>query len=242
MNKNAVITGASRGIGAALALELAIAGYNLLLCGNSSPDSLEETAQQCEKKNVSCTCYIGDISLSKSAGEIADFAKNLWGHVDVLINNAGISHVGLATDVTDDIWFQLINTNLSSSFFMCREILPMMIHQKQGRIINISSIWGNIGASCEVAYSATKGGLNTLTKALAKEVAPSGVSVNAIACGMIDTSMNACFSQEDILSICDEIPIGRMASPKEVASLVTLLLQAPNYLTGQVIGFDGGWQ
>ncbi len=241
MNKTAIITGASGSIGAATAITLAREGYHLLLCGHSSADALETTKEKCLQHTSQCLTVLGDISKSPTASRIVTTAIKNFGKIDVLVNNAGLSHIGLLTDVSDEDWFRILNTNLSSAFFMCRQVLPHMIHEKSGKILNISSIWGNEGASCEAAYSATKGGLNSLTKALAKELAPSGIAVNAIACGMIDTKMNAGFSQEEIQNICREIPIGRMASCEETAELVTLLLKAPEYLTGQVIGFDGGW-
>ncbi len=241
MKKTAIITGASRGIGASTAITLAKQNYNLLLCGNTSASQLEDIATSCRQYGAQCQCFVGDLSQSKTATQITDTAISHWGHIDVLINNAGIADIGLITDVTDEKWLQILNTNLSSAFFLCRQVLPHMIRKKQGRILNISSIWGSLGASCEAAYSASKGGLNSLTKAIAKEVAPSGISVNAIACGMIDTDMNACFSDEETADICEEIPIGRMASPEETAEFIALLLQAPHYLTGQIIGFDGGW-
>nr|MBP3597994.1 SDR family NAD(P)-dependent oxidoreductase [Eubacterium sp.] len=241
MKRTAIITGASRGIGAAIALHLAQNDYDLFLCGNHSSEQLEKITNKCRHYGARCQCFLGDLSKSETATQIGENAFAFLGHIDVLINNAGMADIGLITDVTDEKWFQLLNTNLSSAFFLCRQVLPHMIHEKQGRIINISSIWGCLGASCEAAYSATKGGLNSLTKALAKELAPSGISVNAVACGMIDTEMNACFSSDDTQEICQEIPIGRMASPEETAEFIALLLQAPHYLTGQVIGFDGGW-
>ena len=149
--------------------------------------------------------------------------------------------MGLLTDMSIEEWNRMISTNLSSAFYCCRAALAYLIHEKAGRIINISSMWGTVGASCEVAYSATKGGLNTFTKALAKELAPSGISVNAVACGMIDTSMNAGFTPDEITEICEEIPCGRMASAEEVGDFIALLLKASPYMTGQIIGFDGGW-
>lgn len=241
MNKTAIITGASGDIGTQTAIALAKEGYQLLLCGYSSGKELEKTKELCLTHTSACLTMLGDIGKSESAKKITETAIANFGHIDVLINNAGISHIGLINDVTDEDWFRLIHTNLSSAFFLCREVIPHMVHEKSGRILNISSIWGSTGASCEVAYSAAKGGLNTFTKALAKEAAPSGIAVNAIACGMIDTKMNACFSDEEKFSICDEIPVGRMASPEETAGFISLLLKAPLYMTGQVIGFDGGW-
>lgn len=241
MSKTAIITGASGDIGAQTAITLAKEGYHLLLCGYSSEKELKKTKESCLTYTPVCLTVLGDIGKSETAEKITETAIANFGHIDVLINNAGISHIGLITDVTDEDWFRLIHTNLSSAFFLCREVIPHMVHEKSGRILNISSIWGNTGASCEVAYSAAKGGLNTFTKALAKETAPSGIAVNAITCGMIDTKMNACFSDEEKFSICDEIPAGRMASPEETAEFISLLLKSPLYMTGQVIGFDGGW-
>lgn len=241
MKDTVVITGASGGIGSAIAKKLAKEGCELLLCGSSSPEKLEKLKKECLKYNDKCVTFCGDISRSDTAVKIVETALEHFKKIDALINNAGISKIGLLPDLSDDEWFHILNTNLSSAFFLCRQVLPHMIHAKKGRILNISSIWGNTGASCEAAYSATKGGLNSLTKSLAKELAPSGISVNAIACGMIDTSMNACFTPQEIHAICEEIPAGRMASPEETAEFIALLLKAPEYLTGQVIGFDGGW-
>lgn len=241
MNKTAIITGASGDIGTQTALALAKEGYELLLCGHSSKKKLEETKEHCLSYTSSCLTVCGDIGNSRTARRVTDTALRAFGHIDVLINNAGVSNIGLVTDLTDEQWFHILNTNLSSAFFMCRQVLPAMIHEKSGRILNISSVWGTAGASCEAAYSASKGGLNAFTKALAKELAPSGIAVNAIACGMIDTKMNACLSREETDSICLGIPAGRMASPEETAAFIALLLKAPVYMTAQVIGFDGGW-
>lgn len=163
-------------------------------------------------------------------------------HLDVLINNAGISYVGLVSDMTEKDWDYIINTNLSSAFYTSKCAIPDMVKQKSGKIINISSVWGNVGASMEVAYSASKGGLNAFTKALAKELAPSGIQVNAIACGVIDTDMNKCFSMEDIEILKGEIPADRMGTIEEVGRLVIQIINSPTYLTGQIITIDGGWQ
>ena len=163
------------------------------------------------------------------------------GHVDLFLHCAGISHIGLLTDMSDEEWMNVINSDLSSVFYCCRKVVPYMISKKKGRILMISSVWGNVGASCEVAYSAAKGGINLFTKALAKELAPSNISVNALACGMIDTPMNACFSKDEIREICEEIPAGRMGSVEEVAQTISLLSKAPIYLTGQILTIVGGW-
>jgi 3-oxoacyl-[acyl-carrier protein] reductase len=161
--------------------------------------------------------------------------------VDLLIHNAGISHIGLTQDMSVALWQQLINTNLNSAFYFTKALIPQMVAKQDGRILFISSVWGTCGASCETAYSASKGGLNTFTKALAKELAPSHIAVNAIACGAIDTEMNSFLSPEEKAALEAEIPAGRMGLPEEVASFALQLASAPEYLTGQVIGFDGAW-
>lgn len=238
--KTAIVTGASGSIGRAISTRLSDAGYRLVLAGNQSHRELEQTASICQKKSTSYTWY-GDLSDPAAAGRLIQEGLEKLTHIDLLVNCAGISHIGLLSDMTDEEWTNVINTNLSSVFYCCRAAIPSMVRQKSGRILSISSVWGKSGASCEVAYSAAKGGLNAFTKALAKELAPSGIAVNALACGMIDTPMNHCFSQDEIQSICEEIPAGRMGTPKEAAELVFHLAQCPAYLTGQIITMDGGW-
>ena len=168
-------------------------------------------------------------------------ASDTFGGIDVLINNAGIASIGLLTDMDIEDWNRILSTNLTSVFSTCRCAVPCMVHNKQGKIINISSVWGIVGASCEVAYSACKGGVNAFTRALAKELAPSNIQVNAIACGVIDTDMNACFSPEERRELEDEIPAGRYGTPEDVAELAFSLAAGHSYLTGQVITLDGGW-
>ena len=163
-------------------------------------------------------------------------------HLDVLVNNAGISYGGLLSDMSAEDWHKVMAVNLDSCFYTSKHAIPLMLKKHSGRIINISSVWGNVGASMEVAYSASKGGINAFTKALAKELAPSNIQVNAIACGVIDTSMNACFTAEDMVALTEEIPADRIGKPEEVAHLSLQLAQAPTYLTGQIITLDGGWQ
>ena len=167
--------------------------------------------------------------------------KETFGHVDILINNAGISYIGLLTDMKPEEWNNILQTNLTSVFNCCHLVIPDMVRQQKGKIVNISSVWGICGASCEVAYSATKGGINTFTKALAKELAPSCIQVNAVACGAIDTEMNHFLSDEEFQALSDEIPSGRFGKPEEVADFVYSLTNKNDYLTGQVIAFDGGW-
>lgn len=239
--KCALITGASRGIGRAAALTFAAAGYNLAITCSKDAEGLNETIKEIENYPVN---YISDIFDIGSYSDCNHFIKKVsehFGNIDVLVNNAGISYVGLLQDMTFDEWDKIISTNLTSVFNCCNLVLPSMLHNKKGSIINISSVWGNVGASCEVAYSASKGGINAFTKALGKELAPSGIKVNAIACGAVDTAMNSCFSTEDIESLKNEIPVGRFANAEEVAKLALSLAENHPYLTGQVITLDGGW-
>lgn len=248
--KTVVITGASGGIGSAIAKKFAQEGYNLVLTCNKSTDSLEKLCSELQSlqnphtdgnPNFEYITYQGDLSVSNNVSELFSLVKEQFGYADVLINNAGISYVGLITDMSDDDWHNVIETNLSSVFYCCREAVPAMVSNKNGRIINISSVWGEHGASCEVAYSASKGGVNALTKALAKELAPSGITVNAVACGLIDTKMNSHLSDEEMSDLYDEIPAGRAGKPSEVAALVYELAGDNSYLTGQIITIDGGW-
>jgi 3-oxoacyl-[acyl-carrier protein] reductase len=167
--------------------------------------------------------------------------KKLYGSIDVLVNNAGIAFVGLFTDMTPEDWNRVITTNLTSVYNCCSLAVPDMVKNKCGKIINISSVWGNVGASCEVAYSASKGGMNAFTKALAKELAPSNIQVNAIAFGAIDTEMNRFLADEELMGLIEEIPASRLGKAEEVADLAYHLAYKNEYLTGQVIGLDGGW-
>ncbi len=241
MQKCVLITGASRGIGRAVALAFAAQGYNLAITCSKDTKGLNETIKEIEKYSIN---YIADVFDIGNYNDCDMFFKKVterFGHIDVLVNNAGISHVGLFQDMTYEEWNKVISTNLTSVFNCCNLVLPSMLRSKDGSIINISSVWGNVGASCEVAYSASKGGINAFTKALGKELAPSGINVNAIACGAVDTGMNSCFSKEDIEALNNEIPAGRFATADEVAKLVLDLAHNHPYLTGQVITLDGGW-
>lgn len=242
-NKRTVfITGASRGIGRAIALRFAAAGYQLALCCRHNTQMLHDLQQQIIRQyETDCLIYTGDTGdYHQVEAMIADTLHHFH-QIDVLVNNAGISYIGLLTDMSPDDWHQIVNTNLTSVFNTCRLTVPGMVHHHAGKIVNISSVWGCCGASCEVAYSATKGGINALTQALAKELAPSNIQVNAIACGAIDTEMNAFLSEEDRQALTDEIPSGRFGQPEEVAELVLDLAENHSYLTGQIIRLDGGW-
>ncbi len=236
------ITGASRGIGAATARLFASQGWNLALTCIHSQDKLMALKKELEDTwHITCQTFVGDMGSYEQVSQCMEDILKTFGHVDMLVNNAGISRIGLFTDLTPADWQLLLQTNLTSVFNCCHQVLPSMLREKSGRIINISSVWGCVGASCEVAYSATKGGIHALTQALAKELAPSGIAVNAIACGAIDTDMNACLSQTDKQALEEEIPAGRLGRPQEVAELIWRIGQSPAYLTGQIIRLDGGW-
>ncbi len=238
MRKKALVTGASRGIGEAVAEILAQEGYDLFLVCKSSRERMERLGQRLEQAyRVFCEAAVCDVS--DPAQVEAVFGKA--GEIHVLINNAAVSYVGLLTDMTVDEWHQVMDTNLNALFYICRLIVPQMVRRKAGKIINVSSVWGNVGASMEVAYSASKGGVNAFTKALAKELAPSNVQVNGVAFGVIDTDMNAGFSKEELGELKNEIPADRLGSAREAGEMIRQVVNAPSYLTGQIITMDGGW-
>lgn len=236
--KYAMVTGASRGIGAAIAESLAGEGYHLYLTCIHSAEKLSALAERLALQyGVRCMPVTADMGNPEDVERLFAQIDTL----DVLINNAGISYIGLLHEMSVAEWRRVMSTNLDALFYTCRLAVPMMLTKHSGKIINISSVWGNAGASMEAAYSASKGGVNSFTKALAKELAPSNIQVNAIACGVIDTDMNHCFSKDELTALRDEIPADRMGQPEEVAQTVLSLLHAPDYLTGQVIALDGGW-
>lgn len=239
MSRNVLITGASRGIGKSIAKAFAMQGDNLILTCLNSIEDLEKYAAELEKefgiRVRAAKCDMSDYEAVKAL--FADIDD-----LDILINNAGVAYIGLLTDMEKEDWDRVLGTNLDSLFFTSKFAVPMMLKKHSGRIINISSVWGNVGASCEVAYSASKGGVNSFTKALAKELAPSGIAVNAIACGVIDTDMNRKhLSDEDLEELKNEIPMDRLGRAEEVAELTVKLSDAPSYMTGQIITIDGGW-
>ncbi|MGN0165709.1 MAG: SDR family NAD(P)-dependent oxidoreductase [Lachnospiraceae bacterium] len=239
---NILITGASGDIGSAIAEKFAKKGHNLALFGYKNYEQL------CRKALILSDSY--DIKVSTYKCDVADSAVvrsqvakalNEFQFFDMLINNAGISVFGLDQDLSDEDWIKLCNTNLSSTMYFCRTVTPAMISRKSGCILNISSMWGVYGASCEAAYSATKGGINAYTKALAKELAPSNIAVNALALGAVDTKMNSRLNDEERKELEAEIPFGRMATVNEVADMIYCIYLSPAYFTGQVIGFDGAF-
>ena len=239
--KTILITGASRGIGKSIALNFAKKGHNIIINCSTSFNDLLRTAEEIQQYGVTCLPVMADVSNYNAVKQMFDEIFLIFDKIDIVINNAGISNVGLFTDMTEEAWDNVINTNLKSLFNVCHFCVPNMISRKCGNIINISSIWGITGASCEVAYSASKGGVNSFTKALAKELGPSNIRVNAIACGVINTTMNSFLTNEDKQILIDEIPMDRMGNAEEVADLCYYLCSnQSSYLTGQVITLDGG--
>lgn len=236
------ITGASRGIGRSIALKFASEGYYVFLNCHASVSQLEEVRHIIEEDcRAACEIVAGDVGNPDDVARMFGQIYRSCDKLDVLINNAGISHIGLLTDMTTEEWQRILDVNLSSVFYCCRAAIPPMISAGSGRIINISSMWGTSGASCEAAYSASKAGVNGLTKALAKELAPGNIQVNAVACGVVDTEMNRQLSAEERSSLEDAIPTGRYGTPEEIAKITWDIAHAPAYMTGQIIGVDGGY-
>ncbi len=240
MPANILITGASGGIGSEVARALAPEG-RLFLIGNHGKEALIRLTEELLSQGFSASCFFADLSREEGCRAAFSEYDRLFGPPDLLVNCAGIAHVSLIQDTDEPKLQEILQTNLSSCIRMSREAARRMIPAKSGRIINISSVFGIIGASCEAEYSATKGAVNAFTKSLAKELAPSGIAVNAIAPGAIDTLMNSNLSPQEKKALAEEIPAGRFGTPEEVAECVRLLAKAPLYLTGQIIAVDGGW-
>ena len=233
----ALITGGSRGIGASVVRAFAGAGYRVAFFYRSSEQAAQTLAAETGAYAIRC-----DVSDSAAVQTACAQVSRLLGHIDVLVNNAGIAQQKLFTDITDDDWATMLSVNLSSVFYVCRAVLPDMISRRYGRIINVGSIWGQVGASCEVHYSAAKAGLIGLTKGLAKEVGLSGVTVNCICPGVIETDMLSSFTQEDLSALADETPVGRLGTPGDVArSILWLASSESGFITGQIIGVNGGF-
>lgn len=241
IKKNILVTGASRGIGKSTALLFAKKGFHVFLNCHKSLEDMELVRQEISRLGGSCTMVPCNAGNSFEVTEMFQTIHRRCGCLDLLVNNAGVSHIGLLSDMSDQEWDNVIHTNLSSAFYCSRAAIPPMVSRKSGKIINISSMWGTSGASCEAAYSASKSGLHGLTKALAKELAPSNIQVNAIACGVIDTSMNSQLSQHERECLEEDIPAGRFGTPQEAAQMVWQVYESPAYMTGQIIGLDGGY-
>ena len=237
-----LVTGASKGIGAATAKRFAMAGMNVAVHYRSSHEEANDVARICLDYGVKVLTIAADLRSMEQIKRMRDKLEQHDMLPDILVNNAGIAHYGMLTDMTEQDFDDVIATNLKSVFLCTQAFMPHMINQRYGRIINVSSIWGITGASCEVLYSASKGGINAFTKALAKELAPSGVTVNAIAPGVVRTEMIAHLEPAEIESLEEEIPAGRIAEPDEIASMVYFLaLPESGYMTGQVVSPNGGF-
>lgn len=237
-----LITGASRGIGAAIAERFASVGMNVVIHYLQSHEAANEVARSCMKYGAKVLTVSADISSKEQIGKMKEKLEQKGMFPDIIVNNAGISHYGMLSDVSEDEWDQVLSVNLKGTFLCTQLFMEHMVQQKYGRIINVSSIWGISGASCEVVYSTAKGGINAFTKALAKELAPSGITVNAVAPGAVETVMMSGFKDDERAAIENEIPAGRFALPNEIASLVYFLaLPESGYITGQIISPNGGW-
>lgn len=240
VNKVVVVTGGSRGIGAQIVKTLANENYKVILNYNNSKEQAEKIQQELLEQGNEIEIIKADVSKREETEKLIQFAINKFNKIDVLINNAGISQEGLFTDVTEEEWQKIISTNLNSVFYCNQQALKYMIPEQQGCIINISSIWGETGASCEVAYSTTKAAINGMTKALAKEVGPSNIRVNAIAPGIIDTDMNRNLTNEELEQIKEQIPLNKIGKALDIAKCVKWLIE-DEYTTGQIISINGGW-
>ncbi|MGN0625535.1 MAG: elongation factor P 5-aminopentanone reductase [Oscillospiraceae bacterium] len=242
MKQTAVITGASGGIGQAMVRAFAAAGYQVFCGSFHHLDEAQKLSEQLREQGFAVEALKADLSSSQEAQAFAQEVQQRCGRVDVLVNNAGVAQQKLFQDITDDDWRHMMGVNLDGVFYLIRAFLPAMISQKSGRIINISSIWGVCGASCEVHYSASKAAVAGMTKALAKEVGPSGITVNCIAPGVIQTPMLACFSEEDLKELAFQTPMGRLGTGDDIAQLALFLAsEKADFITGQVICADGGF-
>ena len=237
-----LITGSSRGIGAACARAFAKAGYDVAVNYRRSEEEAHELTQELCSLGVQALCVQADVADSAQVQKMFETVNEELGAVDVLVNNAGISHVGLLSEMTDEEWDRLIAADLSGTFYCSRAALPAMIRHKSGVIVNIASMWGEVGASCETAYSAAKAGVIGLTKALAKEVGPSGIRVNAVSPGVVMTDMMHDFTDEDIKALKEETPLGVLGKPEDIAETVLYLASdKARFITGQVVSVNGGF-
>ncbi len=240
MERIAIVTGASKGIGREIAKTLAKNGIKVIANYNKSEEEAKKLKEELKKENIDIDIFKADVSKREEIKLLVNYTLNKYNKIDILINNAGISEYKLFTDETDEDWDRIIKNNLYSAFAMSQEVIPNMIHNKKGCIINISSIWGIVGGSLEVIYSISKAGMDGLTKALAKELGPSNIRVNSIAPGLINTSMNSKLSKEELLELKDETPLGRIGKVEDIAKCVIWLVD-DEFTTGQIISINGGW-
>lgn len=236
MNKVAIVSGGSRGIGASIVETLASSGFDVVLNYRFSANKANDIAS----KFSNVVTFQADVSDHAQVKSLVDFTISKFGRIDLLVNNAGIDFINTLSDTSDSDFDMVLRNNLNSAFYLSKEVSPYMINAKSGLIINISSIWGIVGASCEMAYSVSKAGLDAMTKSLAKELGPSNIRVNSIAPGIIDTDMNSFLSKEELSEIVNDIPLERIGLPSDVANTV-LFLDKNSYITGQVIQVTGGW-
>lgn len=242
MSETVLVTGASRGIGAAIAALFAAEGFHTILNCTKSIECAGNLAKKLREQGGDTVVLTADVSNADEVDIMFSKAETMFGGVDILVNNAGIAQTKLFTDITDEDWNRMISTNLTGAFYCCRRALPYMLRRHSGRIVNISSMWGQVGGSCEVHYSAAKAGLIGLTKALAQEVGLSGITVNCVAPGVIQTDMLSSYSVEDLKSLAEETPTGTLGTPEDVARAVFFLAQkSSGFITGQVLGVNGGF-
>lgn len=242
VKKIALVTGASGGIGAACARALCKRGYTVLCHGNRSAEALHALVEDLRHDGCDAHAFTCDLSSADACRAMCGGILSLYHHVDALVLCAGVSHTGLLTDMTDEQWRAVMDVNVSGAFYLIRALAPGMVSRRSGAILTISSMWGRVGASCEVAYSASKAALIGMTRALAKELGPSGVRVNCIAPGVIDTKMMDEHSEETKAILAEETPLGRLGTPHDVARAACFLLgEEASFITGQVLGVDGGY-
>lgn len=242
MKKTAVVTGGAKGIGKAISEKFAEAGYNVVINYNASKTLAEDLRSNLISKGYSAEIYRADISASGEADALIKFAVERFGSIDVLVNNSGVASFGLFTDMGDSEYRKLMSVDLDGTFYASRAAASEMIKRHSGAIVNISSMWGITGASCEAAYSAAKAGVIGLTKALSKELGPSGIRVNCVSPGVINTEMNSRLSEEDLNALSDETPLCRIGEASEVADAVLFLSsEKASFITGQNLSVDGGF-
>lgn len=237
---NVIVTGGSRGIGKCLVENLAKDGYNVLLNYNKSEKQARKIQEDLRKDGIIIEIFKADVSKKEQVKAMVEFALKKWGSIDVLINNAGIAKLQMFQDVTEEDWNEIIDTNLKSAFYASQEVLQSMIHKKKGLIINISSMWGQVGASCETVYAISKAGIDAMTKSLAKELGPSNIRVNSISPGVIDTEMNSKIDEHIKNQIKDETPLRKIGEPIDIYKCAKWLIE-DEFTTGQVIGINGGY-